>query len=86
MLNSTYTRTISKSPADFERTNCIEIDLPTTGPLVTAKPYTIPLKYKSFIDDEIKLLKDASCISMSLSNWASPAYIMKKKTDPSQPN
>ena len=86
MLTSTYTGIISKSPADFGRTNLIQLDLPTTGPPVSTKPYTIPLKYKSFIDDEIKLLKDAGCISKSLSDWASLICIMKKKQDPSQPN
>ena len=54
---------ISKSPTDFGRTNLVEMDLPTTGPPVTTKPFTIPLKYKSFVDDEIKLLEDAGCIS-----------------------
>ena len=53
---------ISKSLTDFGRTNLIEMDLPTTGPPVSTKPYTIPLKYKSFTNDEIKLLKDARCI------------------------
>ena len=48
--------------------------------------YTIPLKYKSFIDNEIKLLEDAGCISKSLSNWASPICLVRKKSDPSQPN
>ena len=58
------------------------MDLPTIGPPVSTKP----LKYKSFIDDDIKLLKDAGCISKSLSNSASPICIVKKKPDPSQPN
>ena len=62
------------------------MDLPTEGPPIARKPYTIPLKYKSFIDDEIKHLEDARCISKSLSNWASPICIMKKKPDPSQPH
>ena len=62
------------------------MDLPTTGPPVSTKPYTIPLKYKAFVDEEIKLLEDASCISKSLSNWASPICIVKKKHSPSQPD
>ena len=62
------------------------MDLPTTGPPVSTKPYTIPLKYKAFINEEIKLLEDASCISKSLSNWASLICIVKKKPDPSQPD
>ena len=46
------------------------MDLSTTEPPVSTKPYTIPLKYKSFIDEEIRLLEDAGCISKSLSDWA----------------
>ena len=83
MLTSTFAGII---PTDFGRTNLIEMDLPTTGPPVSTKLYTIPLKYKSFVDDEIKLLKDASCISKTLSDWTSLIYIVKKKPDPSQPN
>ena len=86
MLTNKFTGIISKSPADFGRTNLIEIDLPTTGPTVSTKPYTIPLKYKSFVNEEIKLLEDASCISKSLSDWASPICIVKKKPGPSQPH
>ena len=55
MLTSKFAEIISKSPTDFVRTNLIEMDLPTTGPPVSTKPYTIPLKYKSFVNDEIKL-------------------------------
>ena len=84
MLNNKFTCIISKSSTDFSRTNLVEMDLPTTGPPVATKPYTIPLKYKSFIDDKIKLLEDAGYISQSLSDWASPICIMKKKPDPSQ--
>ena len=83
VLSSKFADIISKSPTDFGRTNLIEMHLPTSRP---TKPYTIPLKYKSFIDDEIKLLEDTDCISKSLSNWASPICIVKKKPDPSQPD
>ena len=84
MLNNEFACIISKSSADFGKTNLAEMDLPTTGLPVALKPYTIMLKYKSFMDDEIKLLEDAGCISKSLSNWASLIWIMKKKPDPSQ--
>ena len=79
MLNNEFTCIISKSPTYFRRTNLVEMDLPTTRPPIAMKPYTILLKYKSFIDEEIKLLEDSGCISKSLSNWASPICIMKKK-------
>ena len=85
MINSQFACIISKSSADFARTNLVEMDLPTTGLPVASKPYTIPLKCKSFIDEEIKLLEDAGCILKSISDWASPICIMKKKPDPSQP-
>ena len=86
MLTSTFTGIISKSPTDFGRTNLIKMNLPTTGPPLSTKPYTIPLKYKSFINDEIKLLEDAGCISKSLSDRPSLICIVKKKPDLSQPN
>ena len=70
----------------FSRTNLVEMDLPTTGLPVASKPYTIPLKHICFMDGEIKLLDDAGCISKSLSNWASPICIVRKKPDPSQPH
>ena len=50
MLNNKFTCIISKSPTDFGRANLLEMDLPTTGPPIARKPYTIPLKYKSIID------------------------------------
>ena len=86
MLNNEFTSIVSKSSADFSRMNLVEMDLPTTGLPVLSKPYTIPLKYKSFMDDEIKLLEDTGCISKSLSDWASPICIVKKMHDPSQPH
>ena len=86
MLTNKFSNIISKSLADFECTNLVEMDLPTTGPPVSSKPYTIPLKYQSFVDEEIQLLEAAGCISKSLSNWASPICIIKKKPDLSQPH
>ena len=85
MINDQFAYIISKSSADFGRKNMVEMDLPTTGLPVASKPYTIPLKYKLFVDEEIKILEDAGCISKSISNLASPICIVKKKPDPSQP-
>ena len=82
MINTQFAYIVSQTSTDFGRTNLVEMDLPTTGLPVASKPYTIPLKYKSFVDKEIKLLEDASCISKSISNWASPICIVKKKARP----
>ena len=57
MLTNKFAEIISKSATDFGQTNLIEMDLPTTGPPVSTKLYTIPLKFKAFIDEEIKLLE-----------------------------
>ena len=39
------------------------MDKPATGPPIAHKPYSIPLKYKKFVDEEIRLLENAGCIS-----------------------
>ena len=81
MINNQFTCIISNSSAaDFGRSNLVEMDLPTTGFPIASKPYTIPHKYNSFVDEEIKLLGDTGCISKSLSYWASPLCIVKKKS------
>ena len=85
MINDQFACIVSKSSADSGRTNLVEMDLPTTGLPVASKPYTVPLKYKSFADEEIKLLEDTGYILKSISDWASPICTVKKKTDPSQP-
>ena len=77
MLNTEFTCIVYKSLTDLGRTNLVEMDLPTTGLPVASKLYTFPLKYRSFVDNEIKL-EDAGCISKSLRNWASPICIVKK--------
>ena len=86
MINTQFACIVSQSSRDFGRTNLVEMDLPTTGLLFASKPYTMPLKYKAFVDEEIKLLEDAGCISKSITDWTSPICIVKEKPDPSQPN
>ena len=48
---------VSKSLTDVGRTNLFSMEIPTTGPTIACKPYPILLKYKKFIDEEIRLLK-----------------------------
>ena len=79
ILNTKCTCIVSTSTTDFGRTNSVEMDLTTTDLPVASKLYIIPLMYQSFIDNKIKLLEDAGCISKSLSNWAYPICIVKKK-------
>ena len=81
MLDIKYTNIVSKSVADIHRTNLIELDIPTLGLSVASKPYTVPLKYRHFIEHEIKQLQEAGIISRSMSDWASPILVFPKKEE-----
>ena len=45
LLNKKYLQIISQNVMDTGRTNLIELDIPTEGPSITSKPYTVLLKY-----------------------------------------
>ena len=64
ILNHEFACIVSKLPTDFGRTNLVEMDLLTTGPPIATKLYSLPLKYKSFMVDKIKLLEccNTACI------------------------
>ena len=76
LLEVKYSSIVSKSAKDIGRTNPIELDIPTKGP---CKPYSIPLKYQYFVDQEIKQLEDPGIISHLISNWAAPLLVIPKK-------
>ena len=79
LLEAKYSTIVSKSVTDIERTNLIEFDIPTEGLPIACKPYSVPLKYCDFIDQEIKQLEDTGIISHLMSNWASPILVVPKK-------
>ena len=54
LLKAKYSSTVSKSATDIGRTNLIQLDIPTEGPPIACTPYSIPLKYWDFVDQEIK--------------------------------
>ena len=54
VLEAKYSSIVSKSATDIGRTNLIELDIPTRGPPIACKPYSVPLKYHDFMDQEIK--------------------------------
>ena len=45
LLEAKYSTFVSKSATDIGRTNLIELDIPTEGPSISCKPYSVPLKY-----------------------------------------
>ena len=59
LLEVKYNAIISKSAMDIGSTNLIELDIPTEDPPIASKPYSVPLKYQDFIDQEIKQRKQA---------------------------
>ena len=58
-----------------------ELDMPREGPPITSKPYTVLLKYREFMDHEIKQLEEVGIISWSMSDWASPILVVPKKEE-----
>ena len=79
LLDQKYINIISQTAMDIGRTNLIELDMPTEGPPVASKPYTVPLKYHEFVHHEIKQLEEVGIISKSMSNWASVILVIPKK-------
>ena len=45
LLEVKYNAIISKSATDIGKTNLIGLDIPTEGPPIACKPYSVPLKY-----------------------------------------
>ena len=45
LLEVKYNAIISKAATDIGRTNLIKLDIPTEGPPIASKPYSVPLKY-----------------------------------------
>ena len=79
LLDKKNIHIMSQTAMDIDRTNLIELDIPTEGPLIVSKPYTVPLKYCELMDHEIKQLEEAGIISLSMSDWASPILVVPKK-------
>ena len=74
-----YNSIASNSVADIGRINLIELDIFKKGPPVASKANTMPLKYRQFVDHEIKQLQEAGTISRGMSDWASPILLIPKK-------
>ena len=54
LLDRKYMNIISQTTTDIGKTNLLELDIPTKGPPIASKPYTVPLKYHEFVDHKIK--------------------------------
>ena len=56
-----------------------------THPPICQKPYTLPLKHYSWVQQEIETLERVGIIKKSLSPWASPIVVVPKKSGPGEP-
>ena len=55
------------------------------SPLVSSRPYTLPLKHYEWVQREIESLERAGVITKSMSKWASPIVVVPKKSAPREP-
>ena len=53
-------------------------------PPICQKPYTLPLKHYSWVQQEIETLERAGIIKKSLSPWTSPIVVVPKKSRPGE--
>ena len=84
-LNAKYPEVFSLNNEDIGHTQLVTMDIDTgDSPPVCQKPYTLPLKHYSWVQQEIETLEWAGVIKKSISPWASP-IVVPKKSAPGEP-
>ena len=85
-LKEKYPKVFSVSNQDIGRTNLVtmHVDTGDNSPIYQ-KPYTLPLKHYSWVQQEIETLEHAGVIKKSISPWASPIVVVPKKSAPGKP-
>ena len=72
--------------SDIGKTPLVEMGIDTRdSPLITQKPYTLPLKHAEWVQKELGILEKVGVIVRSVSPWASPIVVMPKRTAPGEP-
>ena len=81
-----YGQAFSKHNEDIGRTKLVKMDVDTgDSPLVSSRPYTLPLKHYEWVQKEIESLECVGIVTKSMSPWASPIVIVPKKSAPVEP-
>ena len=76
----------SVDSSDIGKTPLIKMEINTSDcPLITPKPYTLPLKHAEWVQKRVRKSEKAGVIVRSVSPWASPIVIVPKRTDPGEP-
>ena len=85
-LKAKYPKVLSLNNEDISQTQLVTMDIDTgDSPPVCQKPYTLPLKHYSWVQQEIKTLEWAGVIKKSISPWASPIVVVPKKSTLGEP-
>ena len=86
MLKKKYPEVFSLNSQDIGHTNLVtmHVDMRDSPP-ICQKPYTLPFKHYSWVQQEIKTLEHAGVIKKSISPWASPIVMVPKKSAPGEP-
>ena len=86
ILKKKYPEVFSLSNQDIGHTNLVtmHVDMGDSLP-ICQKPYTLPLKYYSWVQQDIKTLKCVEVIKKSISPWTSPIVIVPMKSAPGEP-
>ena len=85
-LKADYPEVFSLNNQDIGRTQLVtmHVDTGDSSP-ICQKPYTLPLKHYSWVQQEVETLERAGIIKKSLSPWASPIVVVPKKSAPGEP-
>ena len=83
-LKAEYPEVFSTNNEDIGQLVTMDIDMGDSPP-VCQKPYTLPLKHYTWVQQEIEMLEWAGVIKKSISPWASPIVVMPKKSAPGEP-
>ena len=86
-LKAKYPEVFSLNNEDTGYTQLVTMDIDTgDSPPVCQKPYTLPLKHYSWVQQEIETMKWAGVIKKRISPWASPIVVVPKKSAPGEPS
>ena len=72
----------SKNQYDVGTSTYPLLEIPTEGPLCISAPYTMPLKFRPWVDNTLNKLLEAGMIQCTMSIWTSPVIIVPKPRQP----
>ena len=85
-LKEQYPKVFSLNNEDIGHTQLVTMDINMgDSPPVCQKPYTLPLKHNTWVQQEIETLEHAGVIRKSISPWASPIVVVPKNSTPGEP-